>query len=243
MNRNGVAAVLAATALFGALLVAGTLARRGLAPLPLLLGELAVAALACCSATVTGARHFRRGARRHTAPATRHRRTSIRPTLLLVDRTDPYTLTIRRLGPRTRLLASLHAHALDRQLARRTSPDSSALLSVRATQLQSVNHRRGLASGYRRRLTASRRDPHPTDIPLARAEVRACADLIEEVADLLEAGGPTEAAAVAQAGLLLSDPTSPIYVKGRDEELHEALRRVIAHLQTPPEETEIQNRP
>lgn len=244
MNRAALAAIAGVAALSGALFVTGTLALRGVTPLPLLLGELVLAAFVWASANVTSDRRSRRGARsRTTAPVPRRWRTSIRRTLLLIDSGDPYTVAIHRLGPRTRLLARLRSHELDRQLARGANPDSSALLSVRAAQLQSPGHRRTLAHGYRRRLTVSRRDPRPTGIPLARVQVRACAELIEELATLLEAGEPIQLGAIARAGLLLSEPTSPMYVKARDQALAGALRRVIAALRTPPGEADILSRP
>lgn len=164
-------------------------------------------------------------------------------TLLLADGGDPYAPAIRRLGPRTRLLVTLHSHELDRWLAGGASPDSSAELSVRAGRLQSLDHRQALASGYRKRLTVAGRNPHPKAIPLARAQVRDCAELIEELAGLLEAGGPAEVAAIAQAGLLLSEPTSPIYVKAPESVLDGALRRLITQLQAPPAVTEIPDQP
>src|ERR1700683_1579862 len=144
--------------------------------------------------------------RRVPVTSAKRPRRAIRRTHLLFDSGDPYTLAVHRLGPRSRLLAWLHSTELDRELARGASPDSTALLSVRATRLQSLGHRRMLASGYRGRLTVSRREARALDMPLARAQVRACAELIEELAALPDAAHPARVAAIARAGLLLSEP-------------------------------------
>ncbi len=64
-------------------------------------------------------------------------------------------LTLRRLRPWHRLLAPCLAARLDRDLAGGASPESSALLAVRAMRLTSMTFRRELAASLRRVLTPS----------------------------------------------------------------------------------------
>lgn len=93
-----------------------------------------------------------------------------------------------------------------------------------------------LADGYRRCLAAARWDARPLAVPLARAQIRECAALIEELAALLDAGQPVDAGAIVRAETLLSDSArSPLYFKARDGVLADTLQSVIAQLQAHPE--------
>src|SRR3974390_2759960 len=105
-------------------------------------------------------------------------------TILLSHNAGRRSVSIHRPTVPTRLLARLHSVDLDRRLADGASPDSSALLSLRAQHLQSLANRRELARGFRRRRAAARREPPPFDrqVPLARTEIRRHAKLIEELA-------------------------------------------------------------
>jgi hypothetical protein len=136
----------------------------------------------------------------------------------------------------TRLLAWLRASELDRRLARGANPDSNALLSLRARQLEKPTNRRRLAKGLRRRLSASQGPSRPTDrrVPLAREEIRRCAELIEELAALLEASGPVDPQGVARASVLISEGNSPLYRPSLSGLLAPALRRAIDSLALPP---------
>jgi hypothetical protein len=163
------------------------------------------------------------------------RRRLLRPrstTVLLVEGPDLRAATVARCALPTRLLARLRSPGLDRRLAAGASPDSDALLSLRAHELESVAVRRRLAAGYRLRLSASRRSPHPVDrqIPLARAEIRRCGALVEELAALLESATPADPRGVARASLLLSEGNSPLYARASSALLETTLREAIGAL-------------
>jgi hypothetical protein len=153
-------------------------------------------------------------------------------TVLLVEGPGLDGASVARCGLPTRLLARLRSHDLDRRLAGGASPDSGALLSLRARELEGAAVRRRLAAGYRLRLSASRRSPHPADrkIPLARAEIRRCGALVEELAALLESATPADPRGVARASLLLTAGDSPLYAGTRSAALETTLREAIEAL-------------
>jgi hypothetical protein len=150
-------------------------------------------------------------------------------TVLLVEGPGDGAASVARCGLPTRLLARLRSHELDRRLAAGASPDSEALLSLRARELESVPVRRRLAAGYRLRLSASRRSPHPADrsIPLARVEIRRCGALVEQLATLLESGTPADPRGVARASLLLTEGNSPLYARANSATLETTLQNAI----------------
>jgi hypothetical protein len=156
----------------------------------------------------------------------------MKTTILLAQERDPYALSVSRAGLRNRLLARARSFELDGRLSAGANPDSSALLSLRAMQLQSPANRRRLAGGFRGRLSASRRAAHPIDrhVPLARAEIRRFAELIEELADRLDAPDPADPQGIARASLLLREGNSPLYTGAAAGELGPALRRTIDQL-------------
>jgi hypothetical protein len=155
-------------------------------------------------------------------------------TVLIAEGTSLRTVSHRRLP--TRLLLRLRAHELDRRLAAGAGPDSSALLSLRAQELQSLVHRRLLGAGLRRRLAVSNLSPHPFDrqVPLARAEIRRSGALVDELAAILEATDPADTRGIARASLLLREGNSPLYVKHGSVSLDVALREAIDAMSTSP---------
>jgi hypothetical protein len=161
---------------------------------------------------------------------------SMSTTILLSHDAGRRSVSIHRPTAPTRLLARIHSVELDRRLADGANPDSSALLSLRAQHLQSLASRRALALGFRRRLAAARRAPHPFDrrVPLARAEIRRNATLIEELATRLEAREPADPRGIARGRVLLCDGSSPLYSRASETELGWALQRAIDGLTLPP---------
>jgi hypothetical protein len=158
-------------------------------------------------------------------------------TILLSNENDLYSFSISRGRIRTRLRAWLASLELDSQLARGLSPDTSAPLSLRAQRLQGPSHRRRLARGLRRALSAALADPRPIDrrVPLARDQIRDCAGLIEELAGRLDAQQPADPRGIARAELLLSAGNSPLYRGAISGTLGSALRLAIEGLTPPPE--------
>ena len=150
-------------------------------------------------------------------------------TVLLADPADPDTLVIRRTTLRERLFARLHAFTLDLSLARGSSPDSTVALSLRAQTLHSVARRRQLARSFRRVLAGASTEAHPFDpsAPLARQEIEESRELVIEIIDLLESDGPVDARGVAQARLLITEGSSPLFRPSVTGVLEPSLRQVI----------------
>jgi hypothetical protein len=158
-------------------------------------------------------------------------------TILRANGEDLDTVSISRSGLRARLRAWCTGTELDSRLARGASPDASVPLSLRAQRLMRPKNRRCIARGLRRAASSALASPHSGQrgVPLARAEIRECAALIEQLAGLLDDGQPVDPRGIARAELLLSEGDSPLYRVASRERLEPALRRAIDDLMTPPE--------
>jgi hypothetical protein len=155
------------------------------------------------------------------------------PTLVLTSAADPSRVSARRVRVHERLLARWRAFALDRALADGVSPDSSAVLSLRAERLISRATRADLARSIRH-LIADAQAEADGPSPLGDPHVRACSRAVRRVADQLELlarrlldPDPVDAAGVARLDLLLRDGAGPLYCPSRSgEDLPELLYRV-----------------
>jgi hypothetical protein len=133
-------------------------------------------------------------------------------TVLLATGKDGRVVVERpRLGDR--LAARWRARALDRALADGVSPEASAALSLRAQRLTEPDCRWSIA-GALRRIVREAQQPRRTRLgriePNLRA-VSAASDALRQLADTLDDPGPVAAHGVAQAWLLLTDGTGPLY--------------------------------
>lgn len=159
-------------------------------------------------------------------------------TVLIAQGADPYAITPQRCRLHVRLLTRIRRAKLDRALAGGTDPDSSRMLSLRATVLISAARRRSLAGRLRRILddaVEGRRYADPR-VPLARTEILRAQDRIEELIELLEQSDPVDPQGIARLEVLLTDGGSPLYgpewtVAG---ELDGALDAVMDALEVPP---------
>jgi hypothetical protein len=133
-------------------------------------------------------------------------------TLLLVG--GPDGLVVAR-HPRLwdRLAARVRARRLDRALAGGTPPEASAALALRAQQLTEPESRGSIARALRRILRDAQQGSRPAlgRVMPSRARVRAAREELSRLADTLEDPGPVDAVGVAQALLLLTDGTGPLY--------------------------------
>jgi hypothetical protein len=118
-----------------------------------------------------------------------------------------------RPGLRARLMARWHPRRLDRALAAGTPPEASAALALRARELTEFERRQSIAGSLRRVLREAfegaprgrgRIKPDPSRVTEASEELSALADTLDEP-------GPVAATGVAQAWLLLTDGTGPLY--------------------------------
>jgi hypothetical protein len=105
-----------------------------------------------------------------------------------------------------------HRDQLDEQLVHGADPESDAGLSRRAAQLRSRSTRIALAAA----LEDAVREAHKAwsvsaRLPLARAEVRACADDVMAVARRLRADEPIAVHGAAMAARIVFNGNSPLY--------------------------------
>jgi hypothetical protein len=124
-------------------------------------------------------------------------------------------------GPRIALRASpldhLHARVrrsqLDEALARGAPPEASAPLALRARSLTRLSRRQAIAHGLRRVTGVTDRAAAASKARVSprRSEVRDARDELTRLADALAHPGPVAARGVAQAWILLTDGTGPLY--------------------------------
>jgi hypothetical protein len=102
---------------------------------------------------------------------------------------------------------------LDRALALGTPPEASPALALRAQRLTELAERHSIADALRRVLRDARDGarPSPARITPSRTIVAAASEELARLADTLSDPGPVTAQGVAQAHLLLTDGTGPLY--------------------------------
>lgn len=131
------------------------------------------------------------------------------------------------------VLARLLGARLDARLAAGEPAESSRLLAVRAMQITSPRARRRLARCWDELATRARNPQPPFDprAPIARSQVDAAADEIQQVAEELRSRRPVSARGVALAAALLSGGASPAYRIGRGgSELAAAVAHAVASM-------------
>jgi hypothetical protein len=114
---------------------------------------------------------------------------------------------------RDRLAARWRARGLDCALAEGISPETSAPLALRAHRLTEPDRRWSIAGTLRRIVREAQNDRRPSlgRITPVASLVRAASQELNELADTLDDPGPVAAHGVAQALLLLTDGTGPLY--------------------------------
>jgi hypothetical protein len=133
-------------------------------------------------------------------------------TVLLAGELDGFVV-VRPPRIRDRLVARLGARRLDRALARGTSPEANAPLALHAQRLTEPEQRESIARALRRIVLEANGARRPTlgRIVPSRARVWAAREELIRLADTLEEPGPVTAGGVAQALMLLTDGTGPLY--------------------------------
>ena len=152
---------------------------------------------------------------------------------------DRGQLTLKRLWPWHQILAHGQAARLDRALAEGTSPETSARLAARATQLTSTEFRRDLTASLRRILVAAGepalpaaaqaplRAARPVRVPLRTTRISQSAPLLAELAGLLLEPGPVPARGVAMVTRLLADGSGPLYRQSARDDLSAVAARAV----------------
>ncbi len=135
--------------------------------------------------------------------------------------------------PWDRLLTRMRAQRLDTELARGASPDATVALALRAQMLVSVAVRRDLARSAQRVVTvAAQTSPRSRlAVPICWDRVRDSAGEFAELTRRLLAAGPVAARGVAQASLLLTDATGPLYQRANPDDLRSMVREAASALE------------
>jgi hypothetical protein len=166
-----------------------------------------------------------------------HPRSAVRrsvPRTVLLGSTAPRCsgFVVHRCYPWDRVLARLHALALDADLASGYPADNDRLHAVRAGMLVEPGSRERLARHWEGLLLRAERPRGANDprVPLARARILAADEDIRQLVRDLRAGLPVPARGVAMANLLLIDGTGPVYNVRSERDLRMAIRDAIHYL-------------
>jgi hypothetical protein len=133
---------------------------------------------------------------------------------------------------RDRLAAHLHGRRLDAALASGTPPEASAELALRARRLTNIAFRRELAWTIRRlvRDTGAPAPPSRVRVSPQSGRVVAAADALSGLADALVEPKPVSPRGVAQALILLTDGTGPLYNRHNYGSVRNRASAAIANL-------------
>jgi hypothetical protein len=143
---------------------------------------------------------------------------------------DPLVVPPPRLTDR--VLARALGASLDHQLAAGCLPESTRLLAARARHIVSLPRRTALAGNWVHLLRVARRAPsrRTRAVPLRAATILAAEPAIHELIERLTAPLPVGAQGVAAAGILLTDPTSPVYSRRGPRALPDLLHVALTQL-------------
>jgi hypothetical protein len=129
------------------------------------------------------------------------------------------------LGIGYELAASLQSQKLDLALAAGRPPESSRALALRARRLTSRHRRLTMAKALRRIVRDAKTGPSGSLMRISlSARAADAADVLTGLADALTRPSPVSASGAAQAWILLTDGTGPLY----DRRSPESLRRRAA---------------
>jgi hypothetical protein len=118
-----------------------------------------------------------------------------------------------REGLPARISARVRSRQLDEELAEGTPPETAAALALRARRLTALSRRRAIAGSLRRVIRDACRGVPPSQARISPrlSQVIAASDDLARLADALAIPGPVAARGVAQAWILLTDGTGPLY--------------------------------
>jgi hypothetical protein len=135
-------------------------------------------------------------------------------------------------GVKAHLEAHLHRRQLDRALAQGIPPESAAPLALRARWLTALSRRRVIAAGLRQVIRETCRGVSPLHARVTPqlTQVVAASDDLNRLADELATPGPVAARGVAQAWILLTDGTGPLYNAGSTGNLRARAASAADHL-------------
>ena len=131
-----------------------------------------------------------------------------------------------------RLAVRWRAHQLERELAAGAVPEADPALALYARWLTALPRRRSMAAALRRALTDARegREGPRTRVPVSRERVSAASEELSALADTLARPGPVGIRGAAEARLLLTDGTGPLYNPCSSADLVAWARGATEHL-------------
>ncbi len=144
----------------------------------------------------------------------RDRKTDRNPeTVLVADGLAEGLVHAERPGLGARLAARWRPRQLDLALAGGVPPEANVALALRAQELTDLTRRRSIADALRQLLREAREGAplQPARIRPDRRRVAAASEELRTLADTLDDPGPVAASGVAQAWILLTDGTGPLY--------------------------------
>ncbi len=121
---------------------------------------------------------------------------------------------------------------LDHALATGRPSEEAASLALRARRLTSLSRRRSLAETINRIVREAHEGPRGSYLRIAPASRRVVAarEELSRLAHLLAEPGPVATSGVAQASLLLTDGTGPLYNPRSPGDLRASAERAIESL-------------
>ena len=142
-----------------------------------------------------------------------HSKTDQRRTVLVADGRLEGLVHTEEPSLRARLAARWRPRRLDRALAAGIPPEADVALALRAEELTELNRRRTIADALRQLIREAREGAplEPARIRPDRRRVASASEELSALAETLEDPGPVAASGVAQAWILLTDGTGPLY--------------------------------
>jgi hypothetical protein len=133
---------------------------------------------------------------------------------------------------RDRLAAHWRTHLLDLALADGVSPEASTALALRAQRLTEPDRRWSTAGALRRVMREANdgRRPRLGRVRPNLRAVKAASSELNDLANTLDDPGPVAAGGVAQAWLLLTDGTGPLYNARSPVPLSERAAQAVTQL-------------
>jgi hypothetical protein len=134
-------------------------------------------------------------------------------TVLVADGLAEGLVHAERPGFAARMAARWHHRRLDHALAGGVPPEASTALALRAQDLTELKRRQSIAGAIRQVIREAREGAPmaPGRIRPDRKRVAAASEELSALADTLADPGPVAASGVAQAWILLTDGTGPLY--------------------------------
>jgi hypothetical protein len=126
----------------------------------------------------------------------------------------PVGLTIAAApSARDRVVARWRARRLDLALAAGMPPEADPAMALRARRLTDLACRRSIAETLRRFVREAHEGAAPSLVRIfpSRRRVRSASDQLSQLANTLAEPGPVSAHGVAQAWLLITDGSGPLY--------------------------------